>query len=360
MLETFRKLCDLLEARERRNALLVFSLMLMMGLLEAAGVASIMPFIAVLLKPDIVRTNKYLGALHSQLGFSTTDSFLFFLAATAFLVVVGRIAFSALTEYAVVRFATMRSYAFTMRLLEGYLRQPYAWFLYRHSSDLAKTMLLEVDSVIKGSLMPSLGLIARFIVALCIVTVLIAVDPVIAVTTMLVLGGAYMAVYKGIGNYLRRIGKDRYVANQERFQIAQEVLGGIKEVKVSGLEAAYLQRFRSPAHRFARRRAASEIIGQLPRHFFEALAIGGMLIVVMALLARSEGDLSKVFPIVGLYTFAGMRLLPALQEMYSNLTKISFDQNSAREAAQRLGRRSGAKGGFEVGWRRTPTAAQQS
>ena len=34
MIDTFRKIRDLLDARERRNALLLFGLMLVMGLLE--------------------------------------------------------------------------------------------------------------------------------------------------------------------------------------------------------------------------------------------------------------------------------------------------------------------------------------
>ena len=324
MFQTFRKLRNLLGARERRNALLVFAIMLVLGLLEAAGVASIMPFLAVLMNPSIIHSNAYLAALYSRLAFSDANAFLLFLAATVFVVVVGRIAFAALTQYATVRYQTALTYALSTRLLEKYLRQPYAWFLHHHSSDLGRGVLAQVDEVISGSLMPGLQLMTQAIVTTSIVVLLIAVAPAMAVSVMLVLGGAYTAVYLCAHNYLGRIGYEQFAASIERFRIAHEVLAGIKEVKVSGLETAYLQRFRAAAHRLARQKATSRIIGQLPRHMFEAVAHGGMLIVVMMLLAMSHGDVSKVVPVVGLYAFAGLRLLPALQNIYGNLTTIKF------------------------------------
>jgi ATP-binding cassette, subfamily B, bacterial PglK len=328
MFRTFRKLRNLLSARERRNALLVVAMMLVLGLLEAAGVASVMPFVAILMHPGIVQSNTYLAALYARLAFSDANAFLLFLAAMFFVVVVGRIGFAALTQYAMVRFTAALNYSLTTRLLERYLRHPYVWFLHRHSSDLGKRMLSEVDEVINRSLIPGLQIVTRAVVVMSIAAVLIAAAPAITVSVMLMLGGAYAAVFLCTRNYLRRIGDERFTANRERFQIAADVLAGIKEVKVNGLEAAYLQRFSASTDRFARRRAAPSIIGQLPRYVFEAVAYGGILIVVMLLLARSQGDLSKVLPIVGLYVFAGLRLLPALHDLYSNLTNISFGRTA--------------------------------
>jgi ABC-type multidrug transport system fused ATPase/permease subunit len=324
MLQAFRKLRNVLGARQRRNTVLIFAMMVILGLLEAGSVASIMPFLAVLMHPGIVQSNTYLAALYSRLAFSDTNAFLVFLAAVVFVVVVGRIAFTALTQYALVRYSAGLNYFLSTWLLEKYLRQPYVWFLNHHSSDLGKSILAEVDQVVDQSLTPGLQVIAQAIVTMSIVTVLMSAAPAMTVSIMLVLGGAYTAVYLGVRNYLSRMGHERLACNRERFKTIQEVLSGIKEVKVRGLETAYLQKFRAAADRLARRRATSNIIGQLPRQVFEAVTLGGMLIVLMMMLARSQDDISKVVAIVGLYSFAGLRLLPALQIIYFSLTKITF------------------------------------
>jgi ABC-type multidrug transport system fused ATPase/permease subunit len=324
MRQTFQMLWELLDRRERRNSLLVFAMMVILGLLEGGGVASIMPFIAVVMRPGIVHSNRYLATLYERMAFTDTNSFLFFLAGVVFVLVVSRIAFAALTQYAILRYTNSLSYLLTTRLLEKYLRQPYVWFLNHHSSDLGKSILSEVDEVINGSIMPGLQLTTRIIVAASIVSVLIAVAPTIAIPVLVILCGGYAAVYYFFHNYLRGSGRRRLALNRERYQIANDVLSGIKEVKVNGLEAAYLQRFRARAESFALHKTSGRIIGQLPQYAFEGLAHGGMLIVVMFLLLWSQGDLAKVLPIVGLYAFAGLRVLPAVQAIYFNLTSMSF------------------------------------
>jgi ABC-type multidrug transport system fused ATPase/permease subunit len=332
MSETFQKLRDLLSPRERRNALLVFTMMLILALLEATGVASIMPFVAVLLHPSIVQSNVYLKAAYEGLAFSDVKVFLFFLAAIMFVIVMSRIVVAALTQYAMSRYSSAVSYTLSTRLLEKYLRQPYVWFLDHDSSDLGKGILSEIDEVINGSLVPGLSFVTRSVVIICVVAVLIAVAPTMAISVMLVLTGGYAAIYLGVQKPLRRSGRDRFDANRERFQIVRDVLTGIKEVKVHGLETVYLQKFRSSADRFARRRAAAKILGQLPQYVFEGAAHGGILIAVMVLLAWSHGNLSKVLPIISLYVFAGLRVLPAFQIIYVNLTNM----NSGKAALDSL------------------------
>ena len=52
----------------------------------------------------------------------------------------------------------------------------------------------------------------------------------------------------------------------------------------------------------------------MPRHALEVIAFGGILLVVLYLLGRSEQQETMV-PLLALYAFAGYRLLPALQQI---------------------------------------------
>jgi hypothetical protein len=56
------KILDLLSPQERRRAGLLLGMILVMALLDMVGVASIMPFMAVLANPRVVETNAYLAA----------------------------------------------------------------------------------------------------------------------------------------------------------------------------------------------------------------------------------------------------------------------------------------------------------
>lgn len=298
-------------------------MILVMAFLDTIGVASIMPFMSVLGNPEVVETNPWLNLVYTRLGFTSPRDFLFFLGLIVFVILVLSIAFKALTQYVLLRFTHMRNYSLSCRLFKGYLGRPYTWFLNRHSADLGKSILSEVQQVINGVMIPFMQLLAHGVVAVFLVVLLILVDPVLAVVIALVLGGAYALIYLTIRRYLSRIGTDRVLANKERFQVAQEALGGIKEVKIFGREMPFFSRFVDPSLRFARHQATNAILSQLPRFALEIMAFGGILILALFLF-RTHGDFSRILPLLAVYAFAGYRLLPALQAVYSHLSKLRF------------------------------------
>lgn len=334
MIVQLSKLRDLLDRREQSRALLLLGLMLVMGLVEMVGVASILPLIAVLSDPGIVESNRYFRAVYDYFSFRDINAFLIFLSAGMFVVVVVRIGFAALTQYALLRYSHMRSHALSVRLLGVYLRRPYAWYLNRHSADMGKSVLSEVDQVIKGSLLPALQLVSQTIVAVSIISLIIWTDPVVAFTATSTVAGAYGLVYIASSRYLLRIGQERIQANRQRYQIAQEVLGGVKEVKAGGLERGYLRRFERASLRFASRTSAAQVLRELPHHALEVLAVGGMLVVILMLLVRADGKLAAALPVIALYGFAALRLLPVLQAIFRQVVSLRFGQ-PALEALHR-------------------------
>ena len=93
------------------------------------------------------------------------------------------------------------------RLVEGYLNQPYSWFLNRHSADLGKTILSQVGEVVGGGIRPLMELIAKGAVSTAIIVLLIIVDPKVALIVGFSLGISYCIVYIFLRKYLNRIGK---------------------------------------------------------------------------------------------------------------------------------------------------------
>ena len=325
-MRTLRKLLDLLTPHERKRAGLLLGMTLVMAMLDMVGVASIMPFMAVLANPGLVETNALLNSAFiaaNSFGIDTTQQFLFALGMLVFVLLVVSLAFKALTTYAQLRFTQMREYSIGRRLVEGYLHQPYSWFLSRHSADLGKTILSEVSAVIGNAVTPMMTLIAQGAVAIALLTLLILTDPKLALFVSVTLATAYALIFKATRGLLARIGAERVKANQARFTAVSEAFGASKEVKVGGLEQAYIQRFSDPAQTYARHQATAQVISQLPRFVLEAIAFGGMLLVVLYLMAQS-GSFATALPIIALYAFAGYRLMPALQQIYGAVTQLRF------------------------------------
>ena len=323
MLNNIRKILQLLEPAERLRSYVLLAMVVVMAFLDTLGVGSVLPFFAVLSDPGVVSSNRHLAAIYAYLGFSDTRSFVRFLGFVVFVALIGSVAFRAFTTYVLLRFTNMRSYSLSRRLVAGYLRQPFEWFLGRHSADLGKTVLAEVNEVVTRALLPMVQSIAQGIVVLFMVVLLVIVDPLAALALAGVFGGIYAGIYFVLRRYLTRIGLGRFEANRVRYQLLQETFAGIKHLKVSGLEDTMIRRFEKPARMLARRQAAYQIVSQLPRFALEALAFGGVLVAALYLMSE-PGNLQKALPVLALYALAGYRLLPALQQLYAQLTNLRF------------------------------------
>ncbi|MDC0408504.1 ABC transporter ATP-binding protein/permease, partial [Candidatus Pelagibacter sp.] len=301
-------------------------MMLIMALLDMIGVASILPFIAVLTNPSLIDTNLILNNIFQVstiFGVESYQEFLFVLGIIVFVTLVISIIFKALTTYAQVRFVQMREYSISKRLVEGYLRQPYSWFLSRNSSELGKTILSEVGQVIALGMRPMLEVIAKAMVTIALITLLIIADPNLAMIVSVFLGGTYLFIFYFIRKYINRIGNERLKKNESRFKTIGEAFGAVKEVKVGGLEQVYSKQFSDSALTFAQTQASAQVITHLPRFILEAIAFGGILLIILFVMAQS-GNFNDALPILSLYVFAGYRLMPALQQIYASCTAISF------------------------------------
>ena len=191
-MKTLNQILYLLNARELKQSILLLLMIIIMALLDMVGIASVMPFMAVISNPDIIETNNMLNEIFQfskKFGIENEDQFLFVLGVFVFLTLVISLSFKALTTYAQVRFVQMRQYSISKRVLEDFLRQPYGWFLNRNSADLGKSILSEVGTIVGKGLAPLFELISRSMVSVAIIFLLILVDPKIALGTGIVIGG---------------------------------------------------------------------------------------------------------------------------------------------------------------------------
>jgi ABC-type multidrug transport system fused ATPase/permease subunit len=301
-------------------------MIVIMSLLDMISIASIMPFMSVLINPEIIETNIILNTLFKFLGVAgveTEKQFLFTLGVLVFLLLIVSIIFKAFVNYAQLRFTNLQEYTISRRLVEGYLNQSYSWFLSRHSAELGKSILSEVGIIIGHGLTPMIELIAKSFVAIVLLSLLIFIDPKIALIAGFTIGIVYGLIYKYSRNYINRIGQERVKANQMRFTAVSDAFGAAKEVKVGGLEKHFIKQFGEPAQTYAKHISSAAIISQLPRYALEAITFGGMLIVILYLMVKS-GSFTNAVPILALYAFTGYRLMPTLQGIYVAITQLRF------------------------------------
>jgi ABC-type multidrug transport system fused ATPase/permease subunit len=319
-----KKLFSFLSYAEKKQLLFILILALIVAVIDMVGVASIFPFVAVLANPKLIDTNKFLIYFHQLLNnfkILSNQDFLFILGLTVFIILIISLIVRMIAMYFQSRFGLMREYSISKRLTEIYLRQPYVWFLNQHTANLSKKVLSDVHVLVEGVIMPCLSIVVQTIITLILLTLLFFINFKLALTITIVLGISYLILFYLIKKKLSKIGSDRFEANTNRAMILDEMFGGIKEVKFRGLEQTYLDLFQKPAKIYAHSQSLSTAIANLPRFFIEGVAFGGMIILVLFLIARGL-FFADIIPVIVLYAFTGYRLLPVLQNLYSAISTL--------------------------------------
>ena len=307
----------------------VFSLALAQAVFQVIGATSIFPFLAIAADPDRIRRShfglRFLALLPPMSNWEL-------LITTGVIAIVGVLfsnAINLLSEYARTRYAGNFAHWLRVRLLRRMASQPYTYFLQRNSSELLKKIFTDVVNYTNGVLLPLLDTVARALTAVLLLATLFLVQPMIALSAAIGLGGFYLITFRLLARKRREVDENLRKHATGFYLEAHQMLGGIKPVKVHRAEEHFLARFAGHSAILAQMGARVAILNSA-RYLVEPLAFAGLVVAVL-LLASKGRDFSDILPNLGVMALAGYRLLPSLQLLYSQLTQVSSMRHAVDE-----------------------------
>jgi ABC-type multidrug transport system fused ATPase/permease subunit len=325
-MKNFKNILFLLSFTERRNLIWLLIMMLMMAFMDTLGVASVFPFIAVLTDPAIIETNIILNRIfqYSEIfGVENNQQFFLLLGIFVFLIIVISLVVKVSTSYLQIRFTSMLEYSIGKRLMQSYLNQPYSWFLSHNSNDLIKNILSEVHQIIEVAIYPMAELIAKGMVAIALLGLLFLTDIKLALLISFSIGGIYGSIYYFLRNFITKIGEERLKNNLLRYRVVSQAFGSIKDVKVRGSEEVHTKFFSNSSYTYAKSISLAHMTSQLPRYILEGIAFAGIMLLLLYMISQ-KGSMNNALPIISLYVFAGYRLMPSMQQVYSSFTHLRY------------------------------------
>lgn len=325
---TFKNGWALLDKKERSQAALVLTVVVLSAATSAMMVSSIMPFLAAVANPSRIHEVPVFAWLYRAGRFNSDYGFIVALGLAALIVIVLANVIHVLRVYLVVKFSTMRMHSLSTRLLSVYMRQPYEFFLNKHSGELGTQILAETQQIVQNFYRPAFEAVASGLTIIAIVSLLLWVNPLIASLSLLVAGGFYVGSFAVSQKIVAKQGLTRATANRNRFRIVSEALSGIKDVKLVGRERNYVDRYSSASIDMALTEVHIGVISQLPQYVMQIVSFGGMIILGLVLLdpnGLSSGEaLSSLLPLLGVFAFAGQRLIPELSKLYAAATQLNY------------------------------------
>lgn len=317
------ELIRILSPAERRRLALLAVAITLTALVDIAGIASVIPFLTLIASIGSGAATRGLAELRAFMNVTDEGSFIVIVGLLSLGVITLSNGLNAWVAWSQSYFTNMVGYSLSRRLLDAYLTQNHLALLQRNSVEMGKDILSEVDRAVSGVLTPALMLAARLVTALSIIAFLMVINPALALLLSVIFGGVYLVIYFGLRRRLTRIGEVAVAGNQARFKIVSEAFAAVRELRLYGRLRTFIARFDRPARDFARANAVSLIIGQAPRYVLEPLAFASVVLIVAHAIQSGENP-TAALPIIGLFAFAGYRLMPALQNIFIAVSALRY------------------------------------
>jgi len=320
---TLRKIWGLLTSDQRRSAIFLLGLMLVGMVLEILGVGLVIPAIAFFTQNDPVNNYPLFQPVLIFFGSPSSKT----LVIIGMLALVGvylvKTMFLAILAWRQMHFAFGTQAELSKRLYNTYLKQPYTFHLQRNSAQLIRNATVEVNVFTFNTMLPGMSLLTEALVLVGLCVLLFVFEPIGMLIVASVLSIAAWGFHRVTRSRIMRWGETRQFHEGLKIQQLQQGLGAVKDVKILGREREFLDQYNEHNVECAHAWQLQATLQQLPRLWFELLAVIGLAALVIVMLAQGDA-LENILPTLGLFAAAAFRVMPSANRIMSAVQSLLY------------------------------------
>ena len=320
--------------RRRKQIVVASLLMVVSAFAEMVTLGAVIPFVAVLVDPDRVLQYELVADLAQFLGVNQPEELVLPLAVLFVVGVLIAVVIRLAVVWSTTRLAMAIGADLSADAYERTLYQPYSTHIGRNTSEIMSGVIQKVEAIAGGILSPLQTTVGSALTIIAVMVALILIDPFLALTAVVSIGGGYVVITYAFRGRLKRNSQQITREQTRVVKAIQEGVGGIRDILIDGTQAVFLDQFRNSDRPVRRAQGSNSIIQQVPRVVLEGVAILVFSVLAVQLSGRPGGVASEL-PVLGALVLGGQRLLPLGQQCYAAATLV-------------LGHRSHLAGALEI------------
>lgn len=196
------------------------------------------------------------------------------------------------------------------RLFHLYLAAPYEFHLRRNSAETLRNLTASVDLLYRIVAPFALSILSEAVAIAAILAVLMFSAPIetfiISIVACTLLFGFYSIFHRRLFAW----GQNVQELSREAIIQSRQSLDGIKEIRVFRREDEFWKRYMKVRTALTSVLIKQAQLQQIPRVLLEAFFVGFVLAAIV--LFSYRGDRSDILPLLGLFAYAGLRILPSV------------------------------------------------
>ena len=319
--------------RKKQLAILLL-LMILSGFADAFSLASIMPFLGVIINPSKISSLPLIGKLPDSFNIHSSNNLIiiFTLIFTSATLIAA--ALRVLNIFISNRLSAVIGTDLSCEAYRRTLFQDYESYLKRSSNEIiAAATSITANVVI--SIYSALQIFTSGFIFIALLTTLLYINWAIAFITAMLICLVYLIL--AINLKTRLSSNSSFIVKYTNNQVKalQEGLGGFREVYLNNHQVWYLKIYELADKQLRLKISENAFLNLFPKYVLEAF---GMLILafITLFLTKNSSENDAIIPTIGAFALGAQRILPTTQLIYSSWTNIQSRNESMRKILQMI------------------------
>lgn len=328
MLSFLKKILLIFSRREKIVFFFILVLLIITASLEVVSIAAFAPFLRIATDSSYLQNNIYLLELYNYFEFSEIQTFVIFLGSIAVFILLISSFLNMLSAWIFIQYTHYNGYKLSGRLFLYYLGKPWNFHLINEKNFLTKKIIYDVENLVSQILIPLLFLCSKFINVIFIFTFLLFTNFYLTFFLFFSYFLFYYIFFFLIKKKLSSSGVLVSSNQQEKIKILNDSISGIRDIILANKKNLFYKKF-FEVNKIYHKKIANVIgLSQIPRGILEIISIITIVVIFIIYLNLYNDNLAKIIPILAIYALSGLKLIPALQNIFQNLSIIKGFINS--------------------------------
>jgi ABC-type multidrug transport system fused ATPase/permease subunit len=307
--------------RRKIQILLLQGLNILSSIFELISIASIFPFVSAIIDPKGFQS-KLTGKVNFLPNFESQDKFILFivLSFTVLNLLSGAIRIA--SSYLNTKISFLAGSDIGQQLYKNTLLQDYEYHTRTNSSDIISVIASKAGTIITNAVMPAFNMISSFFIFLFIIISLLLFNLEITISIIVIFLSIYVVVLKLTKPILSKEGHVTAKESDLLMRNLQESFGGIREILLNNSHLGQIEKYNLSERKLRHSQSNAAILVNLPKFIIEPSGLI-VLAVITYYLYLNHYSSDKIISILAVLTMSIQRLLPTLQQLYSNWSTIT-------------------------------------
>ena len=318
------KLSYILTKKQKKWYFIVTFLGLVGAMWELLGVTAVLPFIEAIMAPEELNGKWYYDLVMKVFKPETDVELMTILGIAIIIIYVVKNAYLIFSTYMQSWYSTGVQRDLSIKLTDIFLKSSYLYHLETNSSILIRSINTDVVGVFAVSFY-IFRIIAEVCTAAAISIYIILLDPVLAISLVVILGSCMLILFFVLKKLMRRYGKIGQDCEGKMLQYLTQAFTGVKEIMVMNRQEYFEKSFNKACTTNAKLSKRTNVLNVAPTNVYETVCIGGLFAVVIVRLMFTD-NITAFVTKLAVVAVAAFRLFPSVGRLTTNLNALSYNR----------------------------------